>query len=406
MSLYLVFTILVTVSALFAFVNNRYLKMPNIIGLFFLSTIVAIFIIISKYWFDIPFQGIKLLIASANLSDFIIDILLGFLLFAGALHTDWARLKKEIKSVSFFAIPGVLVGCFIIAGLFYLLCHALDFPINFLHCLIFGALICPTDPVAVIGILKKAGVPKRIETVIIGESLFNDGIGVVLFLALIHTANSAEGFSAATVGMLFLQEAVGGVVFGLVLGLLLHYLIKKIDHYESEVLLTLAFVMGGYSLAASLHISGPLAMVVMGLLVGNYKSDTSMSDATYEYMLKFWELIESVLNGILFTVVAFLLAIIDFSIQMVIVGVLTIVIILLARFVIVFVPKWMFPRLLRFTTQEAKLIVWGGLRGGLSIALVLSLPDSEMKNMLLVVTYICVVFSILVQGLTVGKLMK
>lgn len=378
--------------------------MPFIIGLFFLSTVVAIMVIVSKYWLAAPLADLKSMMATTNVSGFILDILLGFLLFAGALHTDWARLKAEFKKVTFFALVGVILSTFIIASLFYLLCIAFTFEIDYVYCLIFGALISPTDPIAVLGIMKQAGVPKRIETTIIGESLFNDGIGVVLFLALVQTSTSVDGFNVSDFGVLFLQEAVGGVVFGLLVGLLLHRLMRKIDHYETEVLLSLAFVMAGYSLANYFHLSGPLAMVVMGLLVGNYRADASMSDKTHEYMLKFWELIELVLNGILFTVVAMLLAVIDFSTKMIAIGVASVLILLIARIIIVFLPKMLFPKLIDFTNKEAKIIVWGGLRGGLSIALVLSLPDSKIKSLLLVSTYICVVFSILVQGLTVGKL--
>ena len=404
MSLYFVLTILISVSAIFAYINHRYLKMPFVIGLFFLSTILAIFFIVSKFWLSEPIAELKTLIAATKVSDFILDILLGFLLFAGALHTDWARLQVEFKKVTFFALVGVTLSTFIIAGLFYLLCTAFSFDINFIYCLIFGALISPTDPIAVLGIMRQAGVPKKIETLIIGESLFNDGIGVVIFLALLKTATSVDGFSVSDFSILFIQEAVGGVVFGLAVGWLLHRLIRKIDHYETEVFLSLAFVMAGYSIANSFHLSGPLAMVVMGLLVGNYKSETTMSDVTHEYMLKFWELMELVLNGILFTVVALLIAVINFTAKEILIGIVSIFILLIARIIIVFLPKLLFPKLLDFTNKEAKIVVWGGLRGGLSIALVLALPESEMKNLLLVTTYICVVFSILVQGLTVGKL--
>jgi len=378
--------------------------MPFIIGLFFLSSLVAILVIVSKYWLAGPLDDLEKLMATTDVSGFILDILLGFLLFAGALHTDWARLKAEFKKATFFALVGVILSTIIIGSLFYLLCHAFAFEINYMYCLLFGALISPTDPIAVLGILKQAGVPKRIETTIIGESLFNDGIGVVLFLALLQIVNRVEGFSFGDFGILLLQEVVGGLAFGLLVGLLLHRLMRRIDHYETEVLLSLAFVMAGYSIANYFHLSGPLAMVVMGLLVGNYKSEASMSDKTHEYMLKFWELVELVLNGILFTVVAMLLAVIDFSTKMIAVGVISIVILLIARIIIVFLPKLLFPKLIDFTNKEAKIIVWGGLRGGLSIALVLSLPESDIKNLLLVTTYICVVFSILVQGLTVGKL--
>lgn len=323
------------------------------------------------------------------------------------MHTNWFRLRAQLKKITFFAIAGVLMSTFIVAILFYFTCSALDLPIGFIHCLLFGALISPTDPIAVLGILKKAGVPEKTETTIIGESLFNDGIGVVLFIALLDTLKSElHGFSFGNFGIVFLQEAVGGILFGLVCGMLLHYLLKSIDHYETEVLLTLAFVMAGYSLANYFHLSGPLAMVIMGLLVGNYKQEVAMSDITQQYVLRFWELIEVVLNGILFIIVALLLDVIDFELKFIIIGVVSIFIVLIARILVVYIPRFFLPKFIDLTRKEAKLIVWGGLRGGLSLALVLSLPESKAKTIMLVATYICVLFSILIQGLTIGKLAR
>lgn len=406
MNLYTVLTILVAVSAIFAYVNHRYIKMPFIIGLFFLSTLVSLVVLSSKLWLTEPILGLQDLIMKAQVSNFILKILLGFLLFAGALHTSWYRLKAELGKISFFALVGVVMSTFMVATLFYYLCITFGLEVPFVYCLLFGALISPTDPIAVLGILKKAGVPKSTETTIIGESLFNDGIGVVLFLALLETISGGEGFSIGNFGIIFLQEAVGGIVFGLLAGFLLHYLMGSIDNYETELLLTLAFVMAGYSLANYFHLSGPLAMVVMGLLVGNYKQEESMSDKSQEYILKFWEIVEIILNGVLFIMVALLVAVIEFETKYIFIGMICIVIVLLARVIVVFVPRMLAPKLLKITRKEAKVIVWGGLRGGLSIALVLSMPPSEPKNIMIVATYVCVLFSILVQGLTVGKLAK
>lgn len=406
MDMYIIITILISVSAVFAYINYRFIKMPFIIGLFFLSTIVSLVVLSSKLWMPEPHQQLQALVERTQISKFILDIMLGFLLFAGAMHTNWFKMRQQFKQITLFALAGVILSTFIIASLFYLLCSGFGFEISFMSCMLFGALISPTDPIAVLGILKKAKVPQKIENTIVGESLFNDGIGVVLVIAFLETLKSGEGFNFASFGVLFIQEAVGGILFGLALGLLLHYLMKSIDHYETEVLLTLAFVMAGYSLCLYLHLSGALAMVVMGLLVGNYKQEQAMSDITMQYVNKFWELIDVVLNGILFILIALLLDVIHFQVNYILIGVISIFIVLLSRIIVVFLPKFVIPKIVDFTNKESWLIVWGGLRGGLSIALVLSLPQSEARDLMLVVTYIVVLFSILIQGLSIEKVAK
>lgn len=403
MGLYTALTILICLSAGFAYVNERFLKLPFVIGLFFLSTILSLFVISSKLWITIPIDDIKKYIEIAEIDKIILDILLGFLLFAGAFHTNWSDLKEQIRSISLFALGGVLLSTFIIASLFFGLSVLFSIQIDFIYCLLFGALISPTDPIAVLGILKKANVPKKTESTIIGESLFNDGVGVVVFLALLGVLQTGE-LDVSHFGLLFLQEAIGGVLMGFGLGYVLHILLKSINHYESEVLLTLAFVMGGYSFSNYLHLSGALSMVVMGLFVGNFKQDISMSDTTQEYVHKFWELLDVILNAVLFIIIAFVLIVIDFKMVYIIMGIITIFIVLLSRIVVVYLPHLVIPKLLKLTNKEAKLITWGGLRGGLSLALVLSLPDNETKNILLIVTYFCVLFSIIVQGLSIKKL--
>jgi len=405
MRLYLALTILICLSAGFAYVNQRLLKLPFVIGLFVLSTILSLFVISSKMWFNLPVEEIKTYIELAKIDKIVINILLGFLLFAGALHTSWENLKKQIKTIATFALGGVVLSTIIIAGLFYGLTQLFNLQIDLLYCLIFGALITPTDPIAVLGILKKANVPKKTEHIIVGESLFNDGVGVVIFVALLDTL-STETFSFPHFGFLFLQEAIGGLLMGLILGYSLYLLLKSADHYQTEVLLTLAFVMAGYSFCNYIHISGALAMVAMGLMIGNFRPKITMSDTTQEYVHKFWELVDVILNAVLFIIIAFVLIVIDFELKYIYIGLISVLIVLFSRIVIVYLPHLLFPKLLNLTNKEAKTISWGGLRGGLSLALVLSLPDCEPKNILLIATYFCVLFSIIVQGLTIEKVAK
>lgn len=405
MNIYSALVLIICLSAGFAYINQKFLKLPFVIGLFLLSTVLSIVVLSSKIWIRLPFVEIKHFIENAHIEKIILDNLLGFLLFAGAMHTDWDKIKQQIKSIAIFALLGVLLSTLIIAGLFFMVSQLLHLQIDFIFCMLFGALISPTDPIAVIGILTKANVAKKTEVKIVGESLFNDGVGVVVFIALLDALKSGS-FSMSHFGILFLQEAFGGILIGLLFGYFLHLLLKSMDHYETEVLLTLAFVMGGYTLCNYLHISGALAMVVTGLMVGNFRQNIAMSDTTQEYVHKFWELVDVILNAILFILIAFVLLVIDFKTSYIILGIISIFIVLLSRIIIVYFPHLLFPKLLKLENKEAKIITWGGLRGGLSIALVLSLPESETKNILLIATYFCVLFSILVQGLTIEKLAK
>jgi CPA1 family monovalent cation:H+ antiporter len=405
MSLYLGLIFLICLSAAFAYVNQRLFKLPFVIGLFVLSSILSLFVISSRLWLNLPVDEIKAYIEHANIDKIVIDILLGFLLFAGALHTNWDNLKKQIRPIATFALGGVLLSTIIIAGLFYGITQLFNLHIDFIYCLIFGALISPTDPIAVLGILTKANVPKNTEYTIVGESLFNDGVGVVVFIALTDTLKTGT-FSFTHFEFLFFQEAIGGIVMGLIFGYVLYLLLKSIDHYQTEILLTLAFVMAGYTFCNFIHISGALSMVVMGLIVGNFRQDIAMSDTTQEFVQKFWELVDVILNSILFILIAFVLIVIDFKTTYIFVGLISVLIVLVSRVIIVFLPHLTFPKLLKLTNKEAKIITWGGLRGGLSLALVLSLPQSETKNILLIATYFCVLFSIIIQGLTIERLAK
>ncbi|MCB0817954.1 MAG: sodium:proton antiporter, partial [Flavobacteriales bacterium] len=303
----------------------------------------------------------------------------------------------------------VLTSTFLVGALSRWAFAAIGHPVAFIHCLLFGALISPTDPIAVLGVLKQAGVPKKLETKIVGESLFNDGVGVVVFLTILSIAmgKASDDHLVSEVLKLFGVEVFGGIAFGALLGWVTFRLMRSINDYEIEVLITLACVMGGYAAAHMLHLSGPLAIVVAGLIVGNERlRGLSMSDRTEEFVDKFWHLVDVLLNALLFVLIGLELLIVDFTTEVLLAGGLAIVLVLVARYLSLLVPVHLFAKRLEFLPHTATLMTWGGLRGGISIALALSLPAAMEREFLLAVTYVVVVFSILGQGLSLGKLAK
>ena len=332
--------------------------------------------------------------------------MLSFLLFAGALHINLNDLAKQKWVISILATVGILTSTFIVGGVSYFLLNKLGIEINFIYCLLFGSLISPTDPIAVLGILKSANAPKTLETKIAGESLFNDGVAVVVFIVLLGIATGGHEVSAGHILLLFLEEAVGGVLFGFAIGWITYQLLKQVDSYQVEILLTLALVMGGYALASAIHVSGPIAVVVAGLLIGNHGRTFGMSDHTREHLDTFWELIDEILNAVLFVLIGLEVLILPFTTDVLMVSLLLIPLILAARFISVGLPIMLMRKKRQFTPGAVKILTWGGLRGGISVALALSLPPGDARDVILAITYVIVVFSILVQGLTIGLLVK
>ena len=412
MNAYFYIVCIIVLAASFSYINQRFIRLPFVIGLFVLSVVMSLIVLLTKSFNPAPYKELQRLVQETKPGPFILNVFLGPLLFAGSLHTSWGSLRKNLKRISTLAFGGVLICTAIIGGLFYFASGALGLEVPLIYCFIFGALASPTDPIAVLGIMKKAGVPRKIESTIVGESLFNDGIGVVLFLALTEMLpeklplGHSGGFEIMQFLRLFLQEAVGGTIYGMLLGYLLHWLVRSTEHYETEMLLTIAFVLGGYYFANYLHISGPLAMVVMGLMMGNFRREITMNDESEKYVSKFWELLDVILNAVLFILIALLLVVVELSMEAILLGLFSIVIVLFARVFVVYGIRFFFPTLLAFTGGESLVIVWGGLRGGLSLALVLVLPEGPHRNTLLVAAYCVVVFSIIVQGLTIGNLSK
>ncbi len=414
MDLFTVASILIVLSALFGYVNVRFLKLPNTIGLMIIAIIFTLGLFISSYVTPSLLEMAENLIAEIDFKTILLDIMLGFLLFAGALHTNFDQLKVQRWPVLIFATVGILTSTFLVGTASYFLFNAIGLEVQFVHCLLFGALISPTDPIAVLGIMKKAGVPKILETKIVGESLFNDGVGVVIFLTIMSIAMSGSGGHAGheeggimAVVQLFGQEVIGGIIFGALIGYVTYRLLKSIDDYEIEVMITLACVMGGYVLAHHWHLSAPLAMVVAGLIVGNdTMRDTSMSETTEKFVDHFWELVDILLNALLFVLIGLELLVVSFEQSYVMAGLMAIVFVLLSRYLSLLAPVRLFAKKLEFLPNTTTLMTWGGLRGGISIALALSLPEEMNRELFITVTYVVVVFSIIVQGLTIGNLAK
>lgn len=408
MDLFSIITILTVLSALFGYINARYLKLPDTIGLMIIAIVFTLGIIATSFFNPTLLEFAKNLISQIDFKSVLLDVMLSFLLFAGAMHTSFDQLKVQRYPILMFATMGVLTSTFLVGGLSFYLLNAIGFEVSFIHCLLFGALISPTDPIAVLGILKKANVPKKLETKIVGESLFNDGIGVVIFLVIFKIADvGVEHFSASEAFKLFGEEVGGGILLGLAVGYLTYYMLKSIDSYEVEVMITLAAVMGGYLLASKLHFSGPLSMVVAGLIVGHDTvRDSAMSNITELYLDKFWELVDVFCNAILFVLIGLEIIILTYNQDFIIAGLLSIPLVLLSRFISLAPPIKFFSERLNFVPKTNLIMTWGGLRGGISIAMALSLTEVMQRDLFLMITYIVVVFSIIVQGLTVGKLVK
>lgn len=407
MDLLLLISILVAVCAAFSYLNVRFLKLPSAIGLMLISLVCSLLIIAESKISSTFYHHIETMVKSANFSQTLLNIMLGFLLFAGSLHINLNELKKQWAAVLSFSTLSVALSIFFFGSLMWFVFQLFHYPVSFIYCLWFGSLVSPTDPIAVIGILKKSKMPKEIEATINGESLFNDGIGVVLFVTIAQVINlGIENLSAIDVTLFFGREVIGGLALGLLLGYGAYYFIRKIDHYQTEVLLSLALVMGCGEIAHFLHVSGPLAVIVIGLILGNKVSKTAMSKTTQEYHSKFWELIDDFLNAILFVLIGLQIVIISFSAVFIFIGILAIVLLLISRYLSLSIPILFLKDKKLFNNRTALIMTWGGLRGGLSVALTLSLPESPYKVAIVSITYIIVVFSILVQGLTTGRLVK
>lgn len=401
--------LLITLTALFSYLNHRFIKLPTTIGVMLMALVASLAMVcLSGLGYGGIEHRVEALIADVDFNEVLMHGMLSLLLFAGAMHIDLSELASRKWPIGILATLGLVAATFFIGIACWVLFRALGIDIGFVYCLLFGALISPTDPIAVLGILKSAHAPANLKIEITGESLFNDGVAVVLFTILLSAATGSGSISAVGLVFLFVEEALGGIVFGLVIGYSAYVLIKSIDNYQVEVLLTLALVLGGYALAIHLHVSGPIAMVVAGLMIGNHGRALAMSSETRRNLDTFWELMDEILNAVLFVLIGFEVIVLTFTNQYLIASLLAIPIVLLARLVCVGIPINIMRRRFRFefSSHAIKILTWGGIRGGISVALALSLPPGAERELLVAVTYIIVLFSILVQGLTMGKLVR
>ncbi len=397
-------TILICLAALFSYVNHRLLKLPMTIGLMAVALVFSLTLLaLGKLGFGVEAEAQRF-ISAIDFNEALMHGMLGFLLFAGALHVKLDELLDLKWVISTLAIVGTILSSLLIGGLSYVVFDFVGLPLPFLYCLLFGALISPTDPIAVMGVLRQARLPEALEMKIVGESLFNDGVGVVIFLVVLNLVPK-ETVHVTDVLALFAEEALGGAALGLALGYFAYRMLRSVDNYQVEILITLALVMGSFGLADLLHASGPIAVVVAGLLIGNYGRQWAMSETTREHLDNFWELLDELLNAVLFVLIGLEVLVLSFRQSYLIAGLVAIPLVLTARWITVVVQVKGFSLVSEFSEKTIRILTWGGLRGGISVALALSLPPGSPRDALVTITYAVVVFSILVQGLTINRVL-
>lgn len=400
--------ILIVLAAALGYLNHRVFKLPSSVGLTIMGAVASLMVVGADY-----------VLPSSNLSEIVtgfltgldfhttlMDGMLSFLLFAGALHVDWSEMRRGRWPILILSTIGVLISTAIVGFGFLAITYLLGLQVPVIWCLVFGALISPTDPVAVMGVLKRAAVPPTLQATVAGESLFNDGVGVVVFAILLSIATGSEPFSLGHATIDFLQEAGGGVLLGLIVGWIAFRAMRSIDEYNVEVMISLAVVMGGYSLAHFIHVSGPVAMAVAGLLIGNHGVAEAMSDETQDYLLKFWALIDEILNAVLFLLIGLEVIAIAGDPMLIILGLLAIPLVIIGRSLAVGAPLLAMRPFLSLGSMAMPILVWGGLRGGISVALALSLPDGPLRTVILAATYVVVLFSVIIQGGSIGSLIS
>jgi len=407
MSVFQLLSLLVTLVAAFGYLNYKFLRLPDTIGIMTIALLCSLAAAVSGQFHPGLVRWANATIATIDFTQLIFHGLLGPLLFAGSLHVDFSALSRQRWPILSLASIGVVISTAIVGLGFHYGTSAVGIEIPLLWCLVFGALISPTDPLAILGILRKAGVPEALETQITGESLFNDGVGVLVFVTLLGLATSTHEPSAVSIAWTLAYEGIGAVIFGAAMGFFGFLVLRSIDSYAVEIMITLALATGGYTLAELLHVSAPIAVVVMGLWIGNHGRRFAMSERTRERLFSFWELTDDLLNLLLFGLVGLeLIALADAELEFIEVSLIAVPIVLLARFVSVAIPVAVMRIFQRFEPNSVRIMTWGGLRGAISIALALSLPAGQIRNVIVSATYFVAVFSILVQAMTLQPLMR
>lgn len=406
MTIFQTIAILLVLAAMASYINYRFVRLPETIGLMTISLLTSLLAVALGKFGVIRLQELALFISSIDFEAVLLHGMLAFLLFAGAMHVNLGDLRTASLPVGILSTLGVVMATVVTGSLFWWGIGWLGLEIPFIYGLLFGALISPTDPIAVLGIIKKVGAPKILETKIAGESLFNDGVGVVVFLTLVGFLGGESQPTFSSVSLLLLKEAVGGAVFGFAIGYAGYRLLRSVDAYPVEVLITLALASGGYVMAELLHISAPIAIVVAGLLIGNQGRSLAMSEKTRQHLDSFWELVDEILNAVLFVLIGLEIIVIALHWSYLSAGVVAIVVSLLGRYLSVGLPVALMKRRREFLPGTIRALTWGGLRGGISIALALSLPNGAERELIIATTYCVVVFSVLVQGLTFARLVE
>ena len=412
MSIFEIGAFLIGLSAIFGYINQRFLGLPHTVGLVVMALAASLVLILIEFLSPSTklLEIVTGVLEQIDFHETVMHGMLSFLLFAGAMHVDFSVFRSRSLAIGLMATLGILISTFIIGWSMWLLLNLFGIGIPFIWALVFGALISPTDPVAVLGLFKTVKVPESLEAKMAGESLFNDGVGVVVFTIVVTIAVGGEAHDSAidimTVVELFFVEGVGGAVFGLLTGYACYRAMGQIDEHNLEVLITLATVMVTYAVAIRLHLSGPIAMVVAGLFIGNRGMKNAVSDNTRDYVEKFWSLLDEILNSVLFLLIGLEVLVIAQRVDHAGVALLAIPVTLAARWISVSVPILFLARWRSFTKGAIPILTWGGLRGGIAVALALSLPVNEYKATILTLTYAVVLFSIIVQGLTIKPLVE
>lgn len=408
MSIYIAFSLLITIAIGFAYINFRFIKMQTtsaiMVGSISLSFLLLLLDKFGLSHFDVRIEH---LVARLHFHDLLINGMLSFLLFAGALTINWRDFKNQRWEIFVLAIFSTLASTFLVAGLSYLILNWVGITIPFKYCFLFGALISPTDPIAVLAMLTDMKAPKKLAVIIAGESLFNDGVGIVIFITAYQIVFSTTPPTIHSTLILFSQQALGGIGFGLILGFSCNYLMRGISDNKLQILLTIAVATGGYALAGYLNVSGPLAMVVAGIMVGNAcRENQNQSEVSYQILEGFWEIIDELLNAVLFLLIGFEILLMSHHTHQIFACLIAIPLVLLVRAITVSVPMRYFKAKRKYPADTVNILIWGGLRGGLAVALALSIPNNSYRDLILSMTYSIVLFAILIQGTSVKLLVN